>query len=98
MSALVASDLVDARALLAQLAALFELQVGVYYEAVERQPSWSELAPWNEWVGELRAMQRALADRGPATARLTPLLQAQQRMSDRVRALCAAAPSGGGAS
>ena len=45
----------------------------------------TKLAQWEEWVGQLRVMQRTLADRAPAAGRLTLLINTQHRVNDITR-------------
>ncbi len=93
MSAVHAVDGSDTRSALQLFATLFELQVAIYVEVKLGHARLVQLPQHAEWVGQLRQMQKALQDRGPAGPRLTLLINTQHRINDIVRAMFAAAPT-----
>ncbi|MCU1277170.1 MAG: hypothetical protein JWM53_716 [bacterium] len=93
MSAVHAADLTDTRSAIDLFALLFELQVAIYVEIKHRHTRLLQLPQHAEWVGQLRVMQKTLADRSPAGPRLTLLINTQHRINDIVRAMFAAAPT-----
>lgn len=93
MSAVHLAELTDARSVIDLFAQLFELQVAVYVEIKLTQPRLMQAAQWDEWVGQLRALQATLVDRAPPAARMALLVNTQHRINDIVRAMFASAPT-----
>ncbi len=93
MSAVHAAELTDVRSTIDLFATLFELQVAIYVELKLAQPRLTQLPQFEEWVGQLRLMQKTLQDRAPSTGRVTLLINAQHRLNDIVRVMFAAAPT-----
>jgi hypothetical protein len=93
MSAVHAAELTDTRSAIDLFALLFELQVAIYVEIKFNHTRLAQLPQHGEWVGQLRVMQKTLAERTPAGPRLTLLINTQHRINDIVRAMFAAAPT-----
>jgi len=93
MSAVHAAELSDTRTALELFAMLLELQIAIYVEIKLEHARLTQLPQHGEWVSQLRVMQQALRDRGPALPRLTLLINTQHRINDVVRAMFAAAPT-----
>ena len=93
MSATHAVDLTDAHNVLRLFESLFWLQVAIYVDIKLNHAALTQLGQWNEWVGQLRLMQRTLAagERTPARERLIFCVNAQHRINDIVRAMFSSA-------
>jgi hypothetical protein len=96
VSVIHAADLTDTRNLVDLFALLFEMQVAVYVEIKTSQPQWTKVAQWDEWVGQLREMQKLLQSRAPARERMGQLCNTQHRMNQIVLAMFANAPTRAG--
>jgi hypothetical protein len=93
MSAVLLAELTDARSAIDLFAILFELQVAIYVEIKMAAVQLTKLPQWDEWVGQLRILQKTLGERTAANARLTLLINTQHRINDIVRVMFAAAPT-----
>jgi hypothetical protein len=93
MTAVHLCEIDDTHSALDLFATLFELQVATYVEIKLNQPQLTKMAQWDEWVGQLRIMQKTLADRSPPLGRLTLLINTQHRINDIVRVMFSAAPT-----
>lgn len=93
LSATHAVDLTDAHNLLTTFESLFWLQVAIYVDIKLHHSTLTQLGQWNEWVGQLRLMQRTLGAGGrtPARDRLVFCVNAQNRINDIVRAMFSSA-------
>jgi hypothetical protein len=96
VSVIHAADLTNTRNLVDLFAVLFEMQVAVYVEIKTDQPLLMRVAQWDEWVAQLREMQKILQSRTPARDRLGPLCNTQHRINQIVVAMFAAAPTRAG--
>ncbi|MDB4967170.1 MAG: hypothetical protein JWN44_2859 [Myxococcales bacterium] len=93
MTAVHLAELIDARSALDLFAVLFELQVAIYVEIKLGHTQLTKLPQWDEWVGQLRVLQKTLGERSPAGSRLTLLINTQHRINDLVRVMFQAAPT-----
>ncbi len=91
-----AADLTNTRNLVELFALIWEMQVAVYVEIKTSQPAVMQAPQWNEWVGQLREMQKLLHARTPAGQRLPSLCNTQHRINDIVRAMFGNAPTRAG--
>lgn len=93
VSVIHAGDLTNTRNLVDLFAVLFEMQVAVYVEIKHDQPMLMRVAQWDEWVKQLREMQKLLQGRTPSRDRLAPLCNVQHRINQIVMAMFSSAPT-----
>jgi hypothetical protein len=90
MSAAHLADLTDEANVIDLFVALFELQVAIYVDIKINHARLMQLPQWNEWVGQLRAMQAALRGGGQSLRdRVIALVNGQYRINDIVRVMFA---------
>jgi hypothetical protein len=82
------ADLSEAATVMELFATLFELQVAIYVDIKINHAKLMQLPQWEEWVGQLRAMQAALKPGAqPVRERLIACVNTQHRINDLVRVM-----------
>jgi hypothetical protein len=90
-------DVSDERNVLEMFDELFWLQVAIYVDIKINHAALMKLAQWDEWVGQLRLMQKTLQSVAtPPRDRVIACVNTQHRINDIVRVMFAAAPARAG--